>query len=138
VSRVIVDERKLRLFLRQEAARAEVPPDMWQHIARQLNQNEQRPSRTRLWALIAPAIGVCVAASVFWLTVIPVSDHVSPPTSLTMSGDHRLARVSSAPDLPERQQVKPVRYELGPESSLVVSRVQAPSHSPNRMGGFTQ
>jgi len=133
-----VDERKLRAFLRQEAANTQIPGDMWQQVSSRLDIGQKRPRRLTLRGLIAPAIGLCAAAAVFWLTLIPAVDDDARVYNPTVFDGSRSTRASVVPTLSVSYQVAPVRYELGPETTLALVNSAPPDINWRRLGGVTQ
>lgn len=68
-------DRTIRDELRREAAKAQIPDDMWQNISRQLDQDAAKRKRRWQWLLRGaqwrPAMVLGVAAGFFWFALIP-------------------------------------------------------------------
>jgi hypothetical protein len=80
-------DRTLRDELRREAAKAQIPDDMWKNISNQLDQDAARRERRWQWLLRGaqwrPAMVLAVAAGFFWFALIPAlptMDNAPVPT----------------------------------------------------------
>lgn len=69
-------DRTIRDELRREAARVQIPNDMWENISRRLDEEPAPVERPRKAALLRPAqwrpaLAVAAAAGLFWFTMLP-------------------------------------------------------------------
>lgn len=135
---MLLEERKLRAQLRLEAARPLVPRDMWQQISSQLDQDVLKRNRSSLWGMIPPAIGLCVVASVFWLTLISASQYGGEQPGQTVSIGRPSTRAGAFAGQPVSQQVLPVRYELGPETTVAMASTVPLDGYSQRLGQVTR
>lgn len=72
-------EPSIREELRREAARVQVPTDMWANISSRMDEenarNEARLRRVSPHEKWKPFFAFAAAAGVFWLTVAPLGNH---------------------------------------------------------------
>lgn len=117
-----LSDRTIRDDLRREAARVPIPQDMWSNIQQRLDMVEakakRKAARREQWK---PALAFGFAASVFWLTVIPVGRHLDsvspertpqrPAATMPMALKDPTVRYAEPPvkKAPERSQVRPER-----------------------------
>lgn len=86
-------DRTIRDELRREAAKAQIPDDMWQNISRRLDQHAAKRERRWQWLLRGaqwrPAVVLGVAAGFFWFALIPALPNMDnmPGTTRTQASE---------------------------------------------------
>jgi hypothetical protein len=126
-------DRTLRDELRREAAKAQIPGDMWKNISKQLDQDAARRERRWQWLLRGaqwrPAMVLAVAAGFFWFALIPALPNMENMPGTTRSQSSEVApsrRSDTGPFGPKG--TRP--YEDTPEPQTVVQTTSAAPVKP--------